>query len=112
MTNDQKNILRLAIQRHGARGQMDMCVEEMAELIQALNKIKRLHLLTDEFIIFPSPLRPQKETIAFFNLCSEIADVEIMIHQLKEMLCQTGKEAIEISKERKILRLQDRLNKP
>lgn len=63
-------ILRIAIQHYGANSQIDVCIEEMAELIQALIKTKR-YASDDHFDAFRD------------NVIEEIADVEIMLQQLR-----------------------------
>ena len=57
-----------------------------------------------------SPMNEKQRTV-LFDLTSEVADVEIMIEQIKLMLPTTFNEAIKISKERKVERLKERLNK-
>ena len=58
------NIYEEAIQTFGREKQLDMVVEECAELIQAIQKYKRDHNKTE-------------------NLIEEMVDVEIMLNQLK-----------------------------
>ena len=65
-----EEVLRIAIQHYGANSQIDVAVEEMAELIQALIKTKR-YALDDDFVIFRR------------HVIEEIADVEIMLMQLR-----------------------------
>lgn len=79
-------ILRKAINFCGDEAQENMCIEEMAELIQAINKKHRG--------------KPH-------NIPEEIADVEIMLEQLKLInYCRADVERI---KAEKILRLEERL---
>ena len=105
MTEKQKEILEQAISQYGTCAQLDMAVEECAELIQAINKLKRLGLVSYH-VTKPNASMDIKCVNAYNNLCSEIADVKILIHQLELILC---KERIEISVDRKIDRLQNRL---
>lgn len=106
MTEKQKDILAEAICEFGFESQMDMCIEECAELIQAINKLKRSKLT-----IYGGKI-PLQKTIkqqqVYFNLCSEVADVKIMIAQMEMML---NKEAVDISFDRKIERLANKINK-
>lgn len=60
------DILNLAIKKFGERAQEEMVIEECAELIQAISKKHR-----------------GKE----HNIAEEIADVEIMLEQLKIINC-------------------------
>jgi NTP pyrophosphatase (non-canonical NTP hydrolase) len=85
MTNEQ--IFKAAIEKYGESNQQDMCIEECAELIQAINKWRR---------------KPCAFT--FHNLLEEIADVEIMLAQLK--LIVQSENMINYIKENKINRLK------
>lgn len=81
---------------YGYVAQKDMAIEEMAELIKALNKHKRAK--TDD----------EKEK-AYEHIVEEIADVEIMLEQLKWILsCQL---AVEDVKKQKIARQLERIEK-
>lgn len=64
------DLLTRAIKTYGQAAQMDMAVEEMAELTKALCKVKRA--------------APGCETTAAVsNVFEEIADVQIMLDQLR-----------------------------
>jgi len=60
----KENIYKQATDIFGSKAQIIVAIEEMSELIQALTKHLRTDLVTD-------------------NLAEEIADVEIMIEQLR-----------------------------
>ena len=62
MTEFEENIIKKAIAKHGAEMQEGVAHEECAELIQAISKKRRG--------------KPH-------NISEEIADVEIMLEQLK-----------------------------
>lgn len=85
-------VLRKAIEKWGTNSQMDMVVEECAELIKAINKFKR---------------NATSETLG--ELCGEIADVEIMCEQARIILNKNG--LIDAIKDDKIERLKQRLEK-
>ena len=70
--------------RYGYDAQSRQCIEEMAELTQAINKFWRKDLKCGYGAIEESGL--DKESEAYINLIEEIADVEIMLEQMKEML--------------------------
>ena len=59
-------VYKLALEKWGRQAQLGMAIEEMAELIQALNKFNRGKVSLD-------------------SISEEIADVEIMMEQLKEI---------------------------
>lgn len=86
-------LLIRAVKTYGQDAQMDMAVEEMAELTKALCKVKRA--------------APGCETTAAVsNVFEEIADVQIMIDQLRIIF---GGSTIDIEDE-KLRRLEKRLD--
>lgn len=70
--------------RYGYDAQSRQCIEEMGELTQAINKFWRKDLKCGYGAIEESGLDKESET--YINLIGEIADVEIMLEQMKEML--------------------------
>ena len=80
-----------AIAKWGRTSQIDMLQEECAELIVAINKYKRNNVGTTEAVL------------------EEIADVEIMIDQIKVLL-EANELRVDVFKEKKIERLKDMLN--
>lgn len=64
MTKLQKRELGKILNHYGIESQMDKLIEEAAELIQAVEKAKR-------------------DGAALENLADEIADVEVMLWQIK-----------------------------
>ena len=84
VVNNRINLLRNIIALNGKETQCRMAMEECAELIQAVNKCLRY---------------PTGASIA--NLTEEIADVEIMIEQLKLMF-KVSDSTVEREIERKI----------
>lgn len=103
-------ILQDAIDTFGTVNQLEMAIEECAELIQALNKIKRtfhylqLKGIKEQTVKFDSV----KDALIYAGVCSEIADVKIMIKQL-ELIFNT--DHISISEARKMDRLEGRIKK-
>lgn len=86
MSIGRYEILKAAISYYGAEAQENMCIEECAELIQAINKKHRG--------------KPH-------NIAEEIADVEITLEQLKLINCCYAD--VELQKDEKIKRLAERL---
>ena len=82
MTEEQKEVLCGALLKYGEENQLRICMEECAELIQAISKVQR----------YPE----SKEHKA--NLLEEIADVLICVEYIKliyvipEMLIDDGIE--------------------
>lgn len=92
-TEERRALLDRAITAYGAPAQMDMAVEEMAELTKALCKVKRAtHGATT--------------TAAVSNVIEEIADVQIMLDQLRLIFARSTDEV----EEDKLRRLLGRLN--
>ena len=94
-TSCDERIMRQAIETYGVQAQCDVAIEEMAELTKAIVKIRRV---ADDY---------GKTQAALENLLEEIADVDIMIDQLKIMW---GPKQVEEYRRKKIERLERRLN--
>lgn len=67
-----KDLLLKIIEHYGIDNQMMQCIEEMAELTQAINKYKR-----SEF--------SDSRIDAYNNVIEKIADVQIMTEQMRLM---------------------------
>lgn len=89
MEQNEKTICVLAVETFGPQSQIDMAIEECAELINALCKLRR-------------------ERVGAFDVVTEIADVQIMCEQLSYMF---GEQTVADERKRKIERLQKRLTK-
>lgn len=93
-TVGQEEILQGAVSKWGEALQFDMVVEELAELIHAVQKYKRKRTLRTTN-----------------NVIEEIADVEIMIQELKMMLgIYDIDELIQSEIDSKVIRLEGRIN--
>ena len=88
-------VYRDAIEYYGAKNQVDVALEEMGELIQALMKERRCE---EEW------RRPDLRV----HVAEEMADVEIMLEQLKIIF--KNEEAVEQWRGAKIERLERRLD--
>ena len=108
MTPDQEKTLHEAITKKGVPHQLDMVIEEAAELIQSINKARRTGIIHEWGISAPCVEQNMNQVEAYNNLCAETADLKIMLAQLEMML---DSERIKISVDRKINRLQENLNK-
>lgn len=93
MNIEQNKVLNKAIEKYGLNQQVDKAVEELAELVVAIQKIRN---------------KPYTKELRN-NLIEELADVETMIWQLKRIFIIKESELNEI-KAYKIERLQQRLN--
>ncbi len=87
-----------------------MVHEEMGEILQGINKLIRGGGLNKEGNKFNKPTKEStvKYALTYWGLCSEVADKKIMLNQLELML---DKEAIKISTERKLEKLNNNLTK-
>ena len=65
-----KQLLERVITANGMNKQLDIAIEELSELIQAICKLKRYGYTDEE---------------CYFNLAEEMADVEIVLAELKLM---------------------------
>lgn len=90
----RKRILMRAVRTYGERAQEDMMIEEMAELTKAICKMRRAEGLRDDW------------ADAACNVLEEMADVQIMLDQMKIIM---GMD-IEAVEEKKLERLLARLN--
>jgi len=82
----------------GYKEQSNQLIEECAELIQAVNKYRRAM----------SRIHSKDVDIALENLIEEIADVEIMLEQIKYLL-QIPEEDIQAMKLYKVNRTRERI---
>lgn len=93
MTEERRTaIMKRAIDTYGQSAQLDLVVEEMAELTKAISKLRRA--------------RPGPEFRATVeNIVEETADVQIMIDQLRMILAFSTT----LAEEEKLQRLDGRL---
>lgn len=82
-------IYKAALEKWGVADQTSMAIEEMAECMVAINHAKR-------------------GRIAASSLASEIADVEIMMGQMRFLV---GSELVDREKKKKLKRLLERISK-
>lgn len=88
------------VRAHRLKGldtQLDITLEELAELIQAIIKFRRTHDKYDSEVV--------KEHVA-----EEIADVEIMCEQLRVSFGSSFSKQVNMVREHKLERLDKRLN--
>lgn len=90
---ERRNIMARAIQHFGETAQIDMAVEEMSELTKAICKVKRAQAGAEM-------------GAAVENVVEEIADVQIMLDQLRLIFARSTDEV----EEEKLRRLLGRLN--
>lgn len=101
---DGADIMLEAIDEYGPEAQVDMMLEEMSELAKALLKHRRLPILEEKHI--------EEYEEAELNILEEIADVQIMLDQMKLIWDRYGEEPfsrIEEYRARKLGRLRERV---
>lgn len=91
-----KQLLERVITANGMNKQLDIAIEELSELIQAICKIKRRDSLSNESFAVKG------------NLAEEMADVEIVLAELKLMF--DNEDNVKEWKDYKLDRLEKRLN--
>lgn len=69
---------------YGLAPMMLQCIEEMAELTQALHKNWRM--IAPGMGMRAAPVKTGREKVVG-NVCEEIADVEICLEEIKYLLC-------------------------
>ena len=92
--NANEELYKTAVDYWGVPAQVDMCIEEMSELTKAICKWKRTLDMT-------------KEPDAVRHIAEEVADVEIMLEQMKMIF--SIDEQVNIEKDFKLIRLKERL---
>lgn len=95
----EKSILKKAIETYGVNAQIDVAVEEMSELTKALMKDRRNCIFGEDNL---NAVLRSRESVA-----DGIADAIIMLEQL-QMIFRNKKHVEEI-KRQKIQRLENRL---
>ena len=89
---ETKTLYNWAWKHWGSDSQIDVLIEEMAELTQAL-------------------LKSRRNGVAFsFSVLEEIADVEICMEQIRQKVTEIGSQIpLETMKRKKLKRLKNRL---
>lgn len=102
MKANEKTVFLEAIKKYGQEDQIQMVYEECSELIKALSKYHRVskHQAYDK----------RKVQRCLNNIIEEVADVSIMIDQVKLIFGITEKQIAAIRDE-KVSRLEDTLNR-
>lgn len=105
---EHKNMCKISEQNketakyYGYEAQSNQLVEECAELIQAVNKYRRVETGLGQ------PVAEDKKAIARDNLVEEIADVELMLEQVKYLL-QIPEDELLAVKTFKVNRTRERM---
>lgn len=106
---DRARIIELTtiLDHYGEKAQRRQAVEELSELIQAICKCERMNYTFGEREDDPANL--EESTSAYKNLLGEIADVIVMIEQLKIMVGARDRTRIENIIDEKINRQLERI---
>jgi hypothetical protein len=106
---DKARIIELTtiLDHYGSKAQSRQAVEELSELIQAICKCERMNYTFGECEDDPANL--EESMSAYKNLLGEIADVIVMIEQLKIMVGERDRTRIENIIDEKINRQLERI---
>lgn len=88
-----KQLLERVITANGMNKQLDVAIEELSELMKAICKVKRYSYTQEDCLV---------------NLAEEMADVEIILAELKVMF--DNEDSVKEWKNYKLDRLEKRLN--
>lgn len=100
-THEELKVLQSAIDHYGEESQLDMAIEEMAKLTEAICKYKRLKktVALDSASTNKKVATWKRFFVELDNIKGEIADVFIMLEQIMMMFdCEERMSAI-VSKE-------------
>lgn len=89
MTQQERKVFNKALNEYGINSQKMMCIEECAELTNALAKL-------------------QRGRVGQMDIITEIADVSIMVDQMALFF---GEDKFIEERKRKVTRLEERLRK-
>lgn len=78
--------IRTIARHYGYDAQSRLCIEEMAELTQAINKYWRTELQCGKNLCNPWDGYMPDNSEEYYNLVEEIADVQIVLEQMKFFL--------------------------
>lgn len=110
MTREDK--IKKIARHYGYEAQSRQCIEEMAELTQAINKMWRNCFLCG-FITLEDVYAEEDETTKFSdekeykNLVEEIADVQIMLWQMETLINADIDSIIESKLDRQLRRMEE-----
>ena len=99
MTEIQEKRCSDILQHYGATAQRQQLIEECAELIQAVCKLERARTNAGKY------------DTAQYNFIEELADVEIMLEQMKQTLTRTERDTMLRIENSKINRQLQRIEK-
>lgn len=112
--NDTKDIsraekIRKIAKFYGYDSQSRQCIEEMSELTQAINKYWRNVLKRGKYPYNPWDGYMPDDCIEYENMVKEIADVQIMLDQMKFLLSASDEvnRVMEKKIKRQLLRIEE-----
>lgn len=114
MTEETKQKIQKIALTYGYDAQSRQCIEEMAELMQAINKFWRKQLKFGLFTVEEvrdygegiSSFSELKDTDGYESLIEEIADVQIMLWQMEYLLNADASIIIQQKLDRQIERIE------
>lgn len=107
MNEEIRQKIQKIAQTYGYDAQSRQCIEEMAELTQAINKYWRKDLQCGKFPYCPWDGYMPMGSEEYNNLVEELADVQIMIWEMRFLLTATDfGEIIQQKLDRQIERIE------
>ena len=109
MTREDK--IKKIARHYGDEAQSRQCIEEMAELTQAINKYWRKDLECGKYPYNPYDGYMPDDSKEYKNILEEIADVQIMLQQMKFFLDPLNiehiDEIVELKIDRQLRRMEE-----
>lgn len=102
MTEETKQKIQKIAQTYGYDAQSRQCIEEMAELTQAINKFWSKQLKCGKSDLSDVDLGTEEE----LNLLEEMADVQIMLWQIEYLLIADLNPIIQQKLDRQMERIE------
>lgn len=99
--------IKMIADRYGYDAQSRQCIEEMAELTQALNKLWRKQLKCGQCELEEVPYGTEEMA----NVVEELSDVQIMLWQLAYLLNVDVVPVIDQKLDRQIKRIEEKSRK-
>lgn len=99
-----KEKIKAIAENYGYDAQSRQCIEEMAELTQAINKFWRKQLDCGKKSITDVPFSTPEEE----NIIEEIADVQIMLWQMEQLLQCNIDSIVEEKLDRQMERMKNK----
>ena len=103
---DKTEKIKIIADHYGYDTQSRQCIEEMAELTQAINKFWRKQLGCGKYELPNDPEKIPLFTKEYDNLIKEMADVHVMLLQMEYLLMTDIQSMVDIKLDRQLERIK------